>query len=52
MKSKSNELIKLLSEFFTEYLPITKGLSANTIRAYKYAFQLLFGYLKDVKDIR
>jgi len=51
MKSNSNELIKLLSEFFTEYLPITKGLSSNTIRAYKYAFQLLFGYLNDVKDI-
>ena len=51
MKSKSNELIKLLSEFFTEYLPITKGLSSNTIRAYKYAFQLLFGYLNDVKSI-
>lgn len=52
MKSKSAELIMLLSEFFTEYLPVTKGLSANTITAYKYAFQLLFGFLNDVKDIK
>ncbi len=51
MKNKSNELIMLLSEFFTEYLPITKGLSVNTITAYKYAFQLLFRFLYDVKSI-
>ncbi|MFD0960973.1 tyrosine-type recombinase/integrase, partial [Paenibacillus chungangensis] len=41
MKSKPDELTRLLSEFFTEYLPITKGLSVNTITAYQYAFQLL-----------
>ena len=51
MKNKSNGLIMLLSEFFTEYLPITKGLSVNTITAYKYAFQLLFRFLYDVKAI-
>ncbi len=51
MKSKPDELIRLLSEFFTEYLPTVKGLSANTITAYQYAFQLLFGYLDNVKGI-
>ena len=51
MKSKPSELTRLLSEFFTEYLPNTKGLSANTITAYQYAFRLLFGYLDDVKGI-
>ena len=51
MKSKSDELIILLSEFFTEYLPTTKGLSENTITAYKYAFKLLFGYLDVEKNI-
>ena len=34
-----------LSEFFSEYLPKTKGLSANTIRSYKYAFRLLLEYV-------
>lgn len=52
MKSKSAKLIMLLSEFFNEYLPVTKGLSKNTITAYKYAFQLLFCFLNDVKGIR
>jgi site-specific recombinase XerD len=34
----------VLSEFFSEYLPETKGLSANTIRSYKHAFRLLLEY--------
>ncbi len=34
-----------LSEFFSVYLPETKGLSANTIRAYKQAFRLLLEYV-------
>lgn len=49
MKNKSNEVVALLSDFFTEYLPNTKGLSANTIKSYQYAFQLLFKYLDEVK---
>ena len=52
MKSKSDEIIPLLSDFLTEYLPTIKGLSANTITAYKYAFRLLFGFLDDVKGIK
>ena len=51
MTSKSVELVRLLAEFFTEYLPITKGVSDNTITAYQYAFKLLFRYLDDVKNI-
>ena len=51
MKSKPDELIRLLADFFTEYLPITKGLSTNTVTSYKYTFQLLFGYLNDFKNI-
>jgi len=34
-----------LSEFFSTYLPKTKGLSANTIRSYKQAFRLLLEYV-------
>jgi len=39
--------LPVLSEFFSVYLPKTKGLSANTIRAYKYAFRLLLKYVHD-----
>jgi site-specific recombinase XerD len=52
VKPKSEDLVRLLSSFFTEYLPVTKGLSANTIKSYQYAFQLFFRYLDDVKNIR
>jgi len=38
--------LPVLSEFFTVYLPKTKGLSANTIRSYKNAFWLLLKYVK------
>ena len=34
-----------LSEFFSAYLPKTKGLSANTIRSYKQVFRLLLEYV-------
>lgn len=34
-----------LSEFFSIYLPETRGLSANTIRAYKQVFRLLLEYV-------
>lgn len=51
MKSKSNEVVTVLADFFTEYLPGDKGLSANTVRSYQYAFQLLFGYLSEKMGI-
>lgn len=38
------------SRYFTEFLPITKGLSNNSIRSYQYTFQLLFLYLKETKE--
>ena len=37
--------LPVLSEYFSEYLPKTKGLSANTIRSYKHAFRLLLEYI-------
>jgi site-specific recombinase XerD len=37
--------LPVLSEFFSEYLPKTKGLSVNTIRSYKQAFRLLLEYV-------
>ena len=37
--------LPVVSEFFSVYLPKTKGLSTNTIRSYKHAFRLLFEYI-------
>lgn len=48
---KNNDFLSTLSDFFTSYLPDTKGLSNNTITAYQYAFQLLFEFLVDEKGI-
>jgi site-specific recombinase XerD len=45
-KTKPNEVVNVLEEFFEDYLPNSKGLSNNTIIAYRYAFQLLFAYLE------
>jgi len=44
MKNKSF-FLPVLSEFFSEYLPKTKGLSVNTARSYKQVFRLLLEYL-------
>jgi site-specific recombinase XerD len=38
-------ILPVMSEFFSVYLPKTKGLSVNTIRSYKYAFRLLLEYI-------
>lgn len=51
MTKKKNEVLSLLEDYFTNYLPSVKGLSANSIRAYQYSFQLLFKYLEDEKSI-
>lgn len=51
MRRKSNEVIRLLGEFFTEYLPQVKGLQKNSIISYQYAFQLLFHYLEEIKGL-
>ena len=48
---KAKELIPLLSEYFTTWLPDVKGFSKNTITAYQYAFQLLFEFMHEVKGI-
>lgn len=39
----------LLEQFFTEYMPVSLGLSQNTIRSYKHSFRLLFQYIYLVK---
>lgn len=44
--------IQILPDFFDVHLRQIKGLSDNTVCSYKYAFQLLYEYLYNVKDIR
>lgn len=56
-KNKLPEFTLLLEQFFTEYMPISTGLSPNTIRSYKHSFRLLFQYVcqskkKDACEIR
>lgn len=42
--------MELLEQFFTEYMPLSAGLSENTARSYKYAFRLLLQYIYQVKN--
>ena len=51
MKKKLPDFLDLLETYFTEYLPYSVGLSANTIKSYKYAFRLLMQFLLEKKDI-
>lgn len=51
MNEKPQILLGALSEYFDSYLPDVKGVSANTVKSYQYAFQLLYDYLFDVKGI-
>ncbi|MDR2559008.1 MAG: site-specific integrase [Oscillospiraceae bacterium] len=48
---KSLPVVNVLTDFFNLYLPTAKGLSHNTITSYEYAFQLLFEYVNDEKQI-
>lgn len=51
MRKKKNEVLSILEEYFTNYLPYVKGLSDNTIRSYQHTFQLLFRYLEEEKSV-
>jgi len=43
--AKKQYFLPVLSAFFSIYLPKTKGLSANTARAYRQTFRLLLEYV-------
>lgn len=51
MKRDNCDLLSMLETFFVNFLPNTKGLSSNSIRAYKFAFRLLFQFLSEQKGI-
>ena len=42
---KKSYFLPALSEFFSVYLPKTRGLSQNTIHSYKQVFRLLLEYV-------
>lgn len=44
-KNKLPEFTLLLEQFLTEYMPLSSGLSPNTVRSYKHSFRLLFQYV-------
>ncbi len=48
---KQNVFLGVLSDYFSKYTIVTKGLSQNTIRSYTYTFQLLFVFLKETKRL-
>jgi site-specific recombinase XerD len=48
---KPTDFAKHLTAFFSEYLPGTRNLSANTILAYRDAFRLLLLFCKDICGI-
>ena len=37
--------MELLETFFDRHLPVSVGVSPNTIKSYKYAFRLLLEYM-------
>lgn len=49
---KKGSILPLLEGFFTGYLPSSKGVSTNTLEAYRYAFRLLFAYFSDERGIQ
>ena len=42
-------LAKPVKRFFSDYLPVQKGLAANTVAAYRDAFKLLLCYAADTR---
>jgi len=49
---KHTDFSELLTTFFTRYLPGQRGVSTNTIKAYRDTFVLFFRYLTKKKNIR
>lgn len=51
MRIKQPEFLELLNTFIGEYMPLTAGLSDNTVRLYKATFRLLLTFLFEKKKI-
>lgn len=48
---KITDFAKFLTNFFSIYLPVERGVSHNTIRAYSTTFTLLINYMEKIKKI-
>lgn len=49
---KPTDFSKYISDFISRYLPNEKGVSSNTITAYRDTFVLLLNFIKDHKGIK
>ena len=52
MSKRKISFINVLEDYFQIYLPHSRGLSANTIKSYKYCFQLLLQFMREQKNKR
>jgi Site-specific recombinase XerD len=49
---KTTDFAKHLTDFFTNYLPIVRNLSSNTISSYRDAFRLFLKFCQEVQGIK
>ena len=49
--NKSEEFAMLVSKYLTDYLPVQKNLSSNTILSYRNTFMLLLTFMQQVKAV-
>mgnify|MGYP003289245704 CR=1 FL=1 len=52
MKMNSTDFARLVSGFLTDYLPLQRSYSRNTILSYRDTFKLLLRFISEVKGIR
>lgn len=52
MKIKDPALFGKINVFFTEYLPVVRRESPNTITAYRYTINIYFEFLEDIHQIK
>lgn len=48
---KKSDVLPVLAEYFDVYLPVTRGVSDNTVRSYQHTFRLLFEFLYSDKNL-
>ena len=50
-KNSKSSFMNLLEQYFTIHLPVSRGVSPNTIASYKCAFRLLIKFMYDKKGV-
>lgn len=51
MNNKPTDFAYYLSKYLGSYLPLTRGVSGNTLKAYTITFKMFFQYMNDEKSI-